>query len=133
VAPIGVEAFSKTRIGSERIDKLFAARAISGDREALLRATLRVPAGTTFAQEQVGPGAEVESTLSARFAPEVAVTRIDMNLPLLGLVTFVHEAKSVREGIERYAETMDMPLDQALSEGVGGVAGALLHGLLEVP
>lgn len=131
-AVVDIEPMAKVAFTADRIDKLFAARAVAASRERLLGATLRVPEGTLFAQEQIGPGAEVPSTLSARFAPEVLLPRIDMNLELLGLVTCVHEAETVREGIARFAEMLEMPLEQALREGGQAVQEAVIHGLLEV-
>lgn len=131
-ASVQTEPFSQITPSSERIDKMLAARALAGDHARLLASRLRVPEGTVLAQEQVGPGAEVPSTLSARFAPGVLVPRIDMNLELLGLATFVHEAPTVRAGIERLAETMEMALDEAMKQGLPAVEEALLYGLLEV-
>lgn len=129
---VHTEPFSRVSFSRERLDKIIAARTLATSRERVLGATLRVPADTTFAQEQVGPGAEVPSTLTARFAPSALLPPVDMTLELLGLVTFVHEAKTVREGIEGFAEAMEMPLDRALAEGSQAAADALVHGFLEI-
>ncbi|MFT3776381.1 MAG: methyltransferase [Minicystis sp.] len=129
---INTEPMSRVIFSSERLDKIIAARAVAADRARLLGATLRVPEGTVLSQEQVGPGAEVPSTLSARFPPKALIPQIDMTLELLGLVTSIHEAKTVREGIEHFAEMLEMPLDKALEQGAKAVEEALLHGLLEL-
>lgn len=131
-ASVTTEPFSRIAPSSERLDKMFAARALAGDHARLLTTRLRVPEGTLFTQEQVGPGAEVPSTLSAKFPPAALVPRIDMNLDLLWLSTFVHEAPTVRAAIERFAETMEITLDEAMKQGVPAVEQALLYGLLEV-
>lgn len=131
-AVMETEPLAKVRFTGDRIDKILAARALARSRDRLLAATLRVPESTLFAQEQVGPGADVPSTISARFAPEALLPRTDMNLELLGLLTCVHEAETVREGIERFAEMLEMPLEKAMQEGGQAVREALLHGMLEV-
>jgi hypothetical protein len=131
-ASVNTDAMSRIIFSSDRLDKMFAARAVAASPERLLGATLRVPEGTTLSQEQVGPGAEVPSTLSARFPPKVLIPPIDMTMELLGLVTCVHEAPTVREGIERFAEMLGMPLEAALAQGGQALADALVHGLLEV-
>lgn len=129
---VETEPLAKVAFTGDRIDKLLAARALAGNRDRLLAATLRVPENTLFAQEQIGPGAEVPSTICARFAPDALLPRTDMNLELLGLVTCVHEADTVRAGIERFAEMLEMPLAKAMQECGQAVREALLHGMLEV-
>jgi methylase of polypeptide subunit release factors len=126
------EPFSRLSFSSERIDKVIAARALAKSRDRVMAATLRVPERTIFTQEQVGPGAEVPSTLSARFAPFALLPPLNLTAEMLGLLTFVHEAKTAREGIEQFAEALEMPLDRALEEGGQAVVDALIHGSLEI-
>jgi SAM-dependent methyltransferase len=131
-ASVQTEAFSQLVFSSERIDKMLAARALAGDPARLLAARLRVPENTLFAQEQVGPGAEVPSTLSARFSPRALVPRIDMNLELLGLATLVHEGATVREALERFAQLTETAVDEVIQQQLPGLEQALLYGLLEI-
>jgi SAM-dependent methyltransferase len=127
-----VEPFGRIAPSSARIDKMMEARALVRDRSRLLGAALRVPDETVLTQSQVGPGAEVPSTLSARFAPDALIAPIDMTVELLGLVTAVHEAKSVRDGIARFAEMMEIPVAEAMERAAPAIEHALLYGLLEV-
>ncbi|APR86305.1 Protein-N(5)-glutamine methyltransferase PrmC [Minicystis rosea] len=131
-ASINIQQMSQVMFSSERIDKIIAARAVAADRDRLLSATLRMPEGTLLAQEQIGPGAEVPSTLTARFPPKALIPQVDMTMELLGLLTCVHEAETAREGILRFAEMLDMPVDQAMSQGGAAIEEALLHGVLEL-
>jgi hypothetical protein len=131
-ATLPIAAIAETQMSSERIDRMLAARAVAASQERLLGARLRVPEGTVLVQEQVGPGADVPSTLAARFAPRALVRPIDLPLGMLGLATFVHEAPSVRAGIERFAEVTERTLDQAMDEAVPAIEQALLYGMLEV-
>jgi SAM-dependent methyltransferase len=128
---IGIEGLGRASLTSERIDRIMAARAVARDRARLLATKLRVPEGTVFAQEQVGPGAEVPSTLAARFAPAALLPRVDLTLELLGLLTAVHEAESVQAGLARFAADMDQPEDEVLARSLPQIEQALLHGLLE--
>jgi methylase of polypeptide subunit release factors len=127
-----VEKLGKITLSSERIDKLFAARAIVGQRERLLAATLRVPEGTVFAEEQEGPGAEAVSTLSARFADEALAQRTQMTPELLFLITFIHESPDVRAGIAQFAEANEADVEATITQTLPAVEQALLGGLLEL-
>jgi hypothetical protein len=122
-------------ITGERLDRLLSARAlITGKDDVLFSARLRVPAGTVLAQEQLGPGADVESTLTARFPPGALIAPVALTVELLGLLTSIHEAPTVRAGIERYlseSETEE-PLEAATTTLLGAVRRALVQGLLEV-
>lgn len=130
---IAIEPLVDIALDSARIDGMLAAHALRGQTEPLLSATLRVPRGTIFTQSQTGPGAEVPSTLSARFAPEAALRPIDMTMELLLLITLVHEAGAVRDAIPRYAEALELSLEDALAQALPIVESALLHGILELP
>src|SRR5262249_30613085 len=80
---VRIEPLARIAVTAERLDKMFAARLLAGRPDMLFAANLRMPEGTVLAQEQVGPGAEVPSTLSARFSPEAAVPSIELTLELL--------------------------------------------------
>jgi hypothetical protein len=129
---VSIEPLALVSIDSERLAKMLAARALAGDRDALLAATLRVPAGTVLSQVRVGPGADVPPVLSARFPPSAAVPPIDMTMELLFLVTAVHEAAAVRDALPRFAEKQDLAPEEAMEKGLPAVGEALLYGILEV-
>ncbi|MFO0589217.1 MAG: methyltransferase [Polyangiaceae bacterium] len=131
-ATLPTQAFAKIEATSERIDKLLAGRSLASNRTKLLASKLRVPEGTVFAQEQVGPGADVPSTLHARFAPQALLPKLDLSVEQLGLATCVHEAETVRAGVQRLAEMMGMTPEHALVEIGKAAEEALRHGLLEV-
>ncbi|MEZ4295244.1 MAG: methyltransferase [Polyangiaceae bacterium] len=129
---LDVVALGRAQVSGERVEALMAARDVAGDPDALLAARLRVPEGTTLAQEQVGPGAEVESTLWARFADAALVHPMPLTEELLILITAVHEADDVRSGLAAFAEMTETALEQAMAEGLPVVARALVAGLLEL-
>lgn len=129
---VSVQSLAGHALTSARIERMLAARDLVTDRGRLLSATLRVPEETIFTQEQVGPGADVPSTIAARFSAAAMVQPIEMTADLLGLVTMIHEAESVREGLERFAEAYEVPVEQALDSALPSVRQALLHGLLEI-
>lgn len=127
VRPIG-----QIHVTSGRIDKLLRAREMAGDADRLLGARLRVPEGTVLAQEQMGPGAEVESALFARFSENALVPQMGMTGDLLFVVTFLHEAPDVRAGLTRFAEENEAPAQDVIAQLLPAVERALLAGLLEV-
>ncbi|MFO0756468.1 MAG: methyltransferase [Byssovorax sp.] len=129
---LGVDKLPKIALTSERIDKLFAARALAGQKDRLLGATLRVPDGTVFAEEQTGPGEDAVSTIWARFTPEALAQKVEIGAELLFLLTFVHEASDVRAGIARFAELHEVTFDQVAETALASVEQALLGGMLEV-
>lgn len=131
-AVVPVEPFSRIEIGSQRIDKMIAARALAGRPDSLLASRLRVPEGTVLSQVQIGPGAEVPSTLHARFPPEAGVQPLDMTMEMLFLVTLVHEAPTVRAALPRVAEVLEIPPEDARQKALPAVEEALLYGFLEV-
>jgi SAM-dependent methyltransferase len=129
---LDVRPLGQIHVTSARIDKLLRARAIAGKPEDLLAARLRVPEGTVLAQEQVGPGAEVESTLLARFADTALVPPMAMTGDLLFLATFLHEAPDARAGLSRFAEQHEASAQEVIDQLLPAVERALLAGLLEV-
>ena len=119
------------KLDGRAIDRMIAARVLAADPDRLRKARLRMPAGIVLAQEQVGPGSNVPSTLSARFPPDVGLQNVDLTEHLLILLTAVHESRTVDDGIARFAEQMDAPKEKA-RETLGSIADALRYGLLQV-
>jgi SAM-dependent methyltransferase len=125
-ASVPIVALGFAAITSARIDAVLASRELLRRGEAAwLDARLRVPEGTVLSQVQVGPGADVPSTISASFAPDVALRGIEISLEMLFLVTFIHEAALVRDAIPRTAEAFGVGVDDARAK----VVEAALHGL----
>src|SRR5262249_17520532 len=102
-----IEPLAHTDITGVRLHTLVAARNLIGRPNGLLASTLRVPEGTVFSQVQVGPGADVPSTLHARLPPDTGLRPIELSLEMLLLVTLIHEAPTVRAALPRVVETMD--------------------------
>jgi SAM-dependent methyltransferase len=127
VLPLGVATFS-----GRRLDKLVAARAVAADPEKLLAASLSVPAGTMFAEEQDGPGAEQPSRIEARPPRDALIPPVNLTPEGLGLLTFIHEAPTVRAGLQSFAEALEVPLQKVLNEHLLTVTTSLLAGLLEI-
>lgn len=129
---ISVEPLHKIRVSNDRVNKIFAARKLLQHRDALLASTLRMPPKTILAQEQDEPGADVESTLWAKFGPEALRPRINITLAMLGLLTAIHESPTVQDGLQQYADAYETPLEEALDQLLRMVEEAVQHGLLEV-
>ena len=127
VGPIGSVSFT-----SSRIDKLIAARGVASAPQRLLSAALRVPAGTVFAEEQDGPGADVQSRIEARPSREALIHPASLTPEGLGLLTFVHEAPNVRTGLERFAAALQEPVQEVMNKHLMTVRASLLAGLLEI-
>ena len=100
--------------------------------ERLLATNVQLPADSVLTQEQIGPGAEVPSTLHARFAPAALIPPLQITIELLGLLTFLHEAPNVRVGIERFATALEIPLEEAMPRSIEAAARALREGILEI-
>ncbi|MBK8257012.1 MAG: methyltransferase [Polyangiaceae bacterium] len=124
--------FSKAPVESVHIDQLFAGIACNRNDRVLLSSTLRVPEKTILAQEQVGPGAEVESSLWARFADNALGQPVQLTPDLLFLITCIHEALDVRSGLESFAEQSEIALDHAVNQALPAVRHAVKTGLLHV-
>ncbi len=123
---------ARGKVTSARIDKLLGARAVGMDPRRLLSTRLRVPAGTTFVEEQKGPGADKPSSLSARFADDVLIGPVPLTPELLALVTMVHEEDSALAGLGRFAEAFDLSMEEAAAKMLPAIAQALRQGLLEI-
>jgi hypothetical protein len=131
-ALVPIEPLAQVHLTSGRLDKLVAARDLLGRFGPILASTLRVPEGTVLSQVQVGPGADVPSTLHARFPPDTGARPIEMSLEMLLLVTLVHEAPTVRAALPRVAEVLHISPEESLEKALGATQEALVHGLLEV-
>jgi SAM-dependent methyltransferase len=131
-AVVPIEPLAHVHLTTGRIDKLVAARDLLGRAGPILASTLRVPEGTVLSQVQVGPGAEVPSTLHARFPPDAGSRPIEMSMEMLFLVTLVHEAPTVRAALPRVAEVLQVSPEEAQEKALGAAQEALIHGLLEV-
>jgi hypothetical protein len=129
---VAIAPATKIDLTRARIDKLLAGRALAGDPDRLLSATLRVPEGTIFAEEQEGPGADKPSTVTARYAEAALIEPVGLTLHLLFLMTFLHEAPDVRAGIARFTEELGLNAEDAMKQALPGIEQALLAGLLEV-
>jgi len=129
---VSIEPLSKVSFTSERIDRLLAAQVVADAPERLLAATVRVPEGAVLSQEQVGPGASAPSTLHVRFAPSALIPPIQLTIELLALFTFLHEAPTVRAGLQRFAAELELPLDEVMPRSIEAVARALREGVLEL-
>ena len=129
---VAIEPISRVSFTSERIDRLLAAQAVAAAPERLLAARLRMPEGSVLSQEQAGPGADVPSTLHARFAPAALIPPLQLTIELLALLTFLHEAPTVRVGLERFAAELEIPLDEAMPRSIEAAARALREGILEI-
>jgi methylase of polypeptide subunit release factors len=127
-----IEPFAQVALDSERLDKMFAARAIAGQKDKLLASKLKVPEGTVLSQVQIGPGADVPSTIHARLPATVGAPEIDMTLELLLLITFAHEEKTLKDAAVKFAEQMEISLDDAIAKMVPATEEALAHGILEL-
>jgi SAM-dependent methyltransferase len=131
-AVVPIEPLAQVHLTSGRIDKLVAARDLLGRPGPILASTLRVPEGTVLSQVQVGPGAEVPSTLHARFPPDTGSRPIEMTMEMLFLVTLLHESPTVRAALPRVAEVLQITPEEAQEKALGAAQEALFHGLLEV-
>jgi hypothetical protein len=130
---VPIEPLANVSIASARIEGMLAGRALARRGEAaLLEAKLRAPVGTELSQVQVGFGAEVPSTLSARFSPQAGIRGIQMTMEALFLLTVVEEAPNVREAIPRCAEMLEIPVEQARPKLLTAVVEGLDYGLLEI-
>jgi SAM-dependent methyltransferase len=122
-------SFSQAPPNARRIDKLLAARDIAASMQAILAAKLRMVEGVTLREEQVGPGAAVESKLLAVLPPSAMSEPIPLTPELLRLATWVHESASAGAGIQAFVSQYGS--DQAPEKLAIMVAKALLGGLLE--
>jgi hypothetical protein len=129
---VAIESLTRVSFTSERIDRLLAAQAVAASPDRLLATKVRMPAGSVLSQEQVGPGADAPSTLHARFAPAALIPPLQLTIELLGLLTFLHEAPNVRVAIERFANELEIPLDEAMPRSLEAAARALREGILEI-
>ncbi len=127
-----ITARARGKVTPARIDKLLGAREAGMDPRKLLATRLRVPAGTTFVEEQKGPGADKPSSHSARFADEALIGPVPLTPELLALVTMIHEEDSVLAGLGRFAETYELSMEEAAAKMLPAIGLSLRQGLLEI-
>ncbi len=127
-----ITARARGKVTQARIDKLLGARAAGMDPRKLLATRLRVPAGTTFVEEQKGPGADKPSSHSARFADEALAFPVALTPEILALVTMVHEEDSVLAGLGRFAEAFEISMEEAAAKMLPAIGLSLRQGLLEI-
>lgn len=113
------------------LERTLEGAALAASTRALRSARLRVPPGVSFCEEQARPGADVESTLCARFddpaRPPVPLTRT-----LLFLLTAVHEAPDVETALESFAQEAELPLEAVHDQALPALRRALAEELLMV-
>jgi len=111
----------------EQLDRVIAARdLVASGRAALREATLRLAPGLTFAQH--GESEAVQAT----FAGGGLCGPVTINAGAVRILGFVHQAESVKRGLEDFAADQGQTLEDIGEAALEGVELALLHGLLEV-
>jgi methylase of polypeptide subunit release factors len=128
---VAITTRARGKVTAARIDKLVAAHAISIDPRKLLAARVRLPEGTRLVEEQAGPGVDKQSSLSAQFADEALVPPVQLTPALLALITLLHEADTVADGLQRFADTYDVPPEEARRLLIQ-VGQRLRQGVLEI-
>lgn len=121
---------ARAHLTPARIDRLLAARTVP--RAGLLDRAVRLPAGTVLVEEQRGPGADVPSTLRARFADAALVDAVGMTHDMLALVSVLGDAATVREGIAQLAEANEVAPSAITDKILTAVDQALRQGVLEL-
>ena len=123
-------ALGRAAPNAKRIDRLVRARRLVGSMDGLLAARLRMVSGVVLREEQVGPGADVTSTLAAILPPAAMSDALRLNPTMLRLASAVHESRNARQGIEAYKRNYDS--SDSVEHLAALVANALLTGLLEL-
>jgi tRNA1(Val) A37 N6-methylase TrmN6 len=131
-ATLAIQSFSSFAMDGGAIDRKLAGFALASDPTRLLATTLCTPHGLVLTQRQVGPGAEVASTLHAAFPPDAGLQPVELTLDLLALLTAVHESRDVAAGLALCAEQLGLPAGSARERLLPGVADALRYGLLQI-
>lgn len=121
---------SRIAPNSKRIDKLLRGREVVDTLDGLLGAKLRMVEGVTLREEQDGPGMNVESQITAVLPPQAMTEPLRLSPLLLRLGTVIHEAPSVRAGVEVYHSKFGNK--ETAQEVLATVRNAVLTGLLEV-
>jgi methylase of polypeptide subunit release factors len=129
---VSIGPFPRVTVTSERIEKLVEGRTLSADPSSLLAAKLRMPDGTVLGQQQNGPGADVESTLHARFSRLALTPPIELTVDQLALFTAVHESPNVQAAVGTFADATGLPPDEAFDRALPLVIQALRSGVLEI-
>lgn len=117
-------------ITSAELSALFAARTIAADPETLKSATLRVPSDTMFVEERTGLDDEDAVALYVRFPPSSSKAGARVPGELLKVVSYVHLAPTVRDGLHQIADDEGAPRADAIAKLLPIVRDALLRGVL---
>jgi precorrin-6B methylase 2 len=115
---------------ARRIDRLVRARRLVSSMDSLLSTRLRMVSGVVLREEQVGPGADVTSTLAAILPPAAMSDPLRLNPIVLRLASAVHESRNARNGIDSYKRNYSS--EDTVEHLAALVANALLTGLLEI-
>jgi len=117
-------------VTSADITAMFTARAIASDPQQLARATLRVPSDTVFAEERTGLDDEDATALFVRFPGASPKAGARVPGELLKVVSYVHLAPTVRDGLYQIADDEGAPREAAIQKLLPIVRDALLRGVL---
>jgi hypothetical protein len=131
-AVVPIQPFSAIHVDGGGIDRVLAGFALCLDPARLAAAKLRAPEGIVLTQRQVGPGAEVPSTLHASFPVNVGARPVDLDVEMLAVMTAVHESPSVAAGVALCAEQLGVSLETARDPLLARVGEALCQGLLQI-
>jgi methylase of polypeptide subunit release factors len=115
---------------SAAITAMFEARGIAADPSSLAGATLRVPSDTVFAEERTGLDDEDATALFVRFPGASPKAGARVPGELLKVVSYVHLAPTVRDGLHQIADDEGAPREEAIRKLLPIVRDALLRGVL---
>lgn len=117
-------------ITSADLTAFFEARAIASDPQALAAATLRVPSDTMIVEERTGLDDEDATALYVRFPATSPKAGARVPGELLKVVSYIHLAPTVRDGLHQIADDEGAPREGALQKLLPIVRDALLRGVL---
>lgn len=121
-------------LSGARLAALFRALGVLGRPPSeLAGVAFRVPEGTVFREEQAGPGQDQPSTLTAVPPPEALVAPCPLEPEDLFVVTAVHEAPSLGEGVESAAAQAELDPADLLRRAVGAIGRGLLEPVEPAP
>lgn len=120
---------SRIAPNEKRIGRLLRGRVVADSLESLLAAKLRFVEGVVLREEQQGPGMNVESHVSAVLPPAAMTDPMRITPLLLRLGTCIHEAPSMRAGLDVYHAKFGNK--ETPEEVLTAIRNAVLVGLLE--
>jgi len=128
-AEIDVPAESASEIHAGAIDSLIACRdLVSLGRDALLDATLRVPAAAVFSREYKAEGDKPRYFV--RLPEGLLSARVELGEDSLLLVSLIHQEPTVRAAVEKFAAQRRMPIEDATAQLLPAVEQALHAGII---